>query len=70
MASRYFHEFPERKITGPAKSKSATRGPKPSTAMPERTANWPTAGAGKGAGYNRATKARVVKDTPKKAGLP
>ena len=70
MPSRYMAHFPERKITAPKPSQGSPRGPKPSTAMPEKTAAWSDPGSHGPADLNRATKMPVLKTTPKKAGLP
>jgi hypothetical protein len=68
MPTRYHARFPERHA--PARpSRGEKGGETPKAAMPIGTADWPTAGAGRGVDFNRATKAEVVKDTPKKAGV-
>jgi hypothetical protein len=68
MPTRYHARFPERHDPAPP-SRAEKGGVPPKADRPMRTAAWPTAGAGKGADFNRATKAEVVQDTPKKAGV-
>ena len=74
MASRYFSEFPEKRIskagTPPPMGKGGTLGAEAAgRKITERTAAWPSPGPTPGIGFNRKTRAHVVKTTAKRAGL-
>ena len=73
MASRYFTEFAERKVSkGGARPSPGSKGTPgreaAGGALTERTANWPTPGPMRGAGFNRTTKMPTVKVAAKSAG--
>ncbi len=73
MASRFHSEFPEKRVTAPAKGPVNKHGPKGAEAsgmrLKEKTANWKTPSPTKGSNFNRRTKMPVLKAKPKKAGV-
>lgn len=72
MSSRWYAEFPERKLskTSSAKGKRQEAGESPRPGrVEERTAKWPKPGPMPGVGFNRTTKMPVVKTRPAKGGV-
>jgi len=76
MAARVYSQFSERKVASPGKGPAAgTPGTPGAEAAgktpPTKTAPWPASGPGRasGSGFNKTTKARVVKTTPHRIGV-
>ena len=69
MASRYYTEFPERKVSPPAPARSPGGTADKPGAIQERTAPWPKPGPTWGSSFNRKTKAAVVKTRAAKHGV-
>lgn len=69
MASRYYSEFPERKVSAPSPVASREGVSAKPGAISERTAPWPKPGPTWGSSFNRKTNAAVVKTRAAKHGV-
>ncbi len=68
MPSRFYAEFPERKVSGGKAPAVQSSGPDNKSAIRETEVGWPKPGPAPGVGFNRKTKWPVVKTAASKAG--
>ena len=69
MASRYFSDFSDKKITAPTHRSSKSKGGPALWNGNEKVPDWKPAGKGWGSSFNRKTKMPVVKTRAKKQGI-